>query len=100
MSVKLTVLHMTVISDFPYFTVFRKSELLKSIFFTSWIPIIGVQEAQFLNLCNSENQNITILILTILSIVILNQSYPKSFPCVMEMYITGYGVMANSVHST
>ena len=85
------------------FTVFRKSELLKSIFLTSWVPIIGVLEVQFLYFCNSEKRNVTILILTILSIVILNQSYqsyPKSFPCIMEMCITGYGVMDNSVHST
>ncbi len=51
----------------------------------------------------SENRNVTILILTILSIIILNQSYqsyPKSFPCIMEMFIKGYGAIDNSVHST
>ena len=55
-----------------------------------------------MNFWTSENRNVTILILTILNIVILNQSYqsyPKSFPCIMEMCITGYGVMDNSVHS-
>ena len=67
------------------------------------IPKIGTLEVRFLNFWTSENRNVTILISTILSIVILNQSYqsyPKSFPCIMEMCITGYGAMDNSVHST
>ena len=62
------------------------------------IPKIGTLEVRFLNFWTSENRNVTILISTILSIVILNQSYqsyPKSFPCIMEMCITGYGVMDN-----
>ena len=74
---------------------------MKSAFYC--IPKIGTLEVSFLNFLNSENQNVTILISIRLNIVILNQSYqsyPKSFPCIVEMCITGYGAMDNSVHST